>query len=92
MRLYRSCVKGTFALKVRPMNITQCRMARAALGWTLDDLASASGVGRRTVAKFEAGGSILPGKLEAMRAAFVQEGIAFENGGKRAGVSYLRRD
>lgn len=74
------------------MNVTQCRMARAALGWTLDDLANASRVGRRTVAKFEAGGSILPEKSEAMRAAFVAKGVAFTNGGKRAGVSYLRRD
>lgn len=74
------------------MNVTQCRMARAALGWTLDDLADASRVGRRTVAKFEAGGTILPEKLEALRAAFVREGIAFTNGGKRAGVSYLRAD
>jgi transcriptional regulator with XRE-family HTH domain len=74
------------------MNVTQCRMARAALSWSLDRLAEASGVGRRTVAKFETGGSILPEKVEALRAAFVREGIEFVNGGKRAGVSYLRRD
>lgn len=74
------------------MNVTQCRMARAALGWSLDDLAEASGVARRTVAKFEGGGNILPDKLEALRATLVREGIAFTNGGKRAGVSYLRKD
>jgi transcriptional regulator with XRE-family HTH domain len=67
-------------------------MARAALGWSLDQLAAASGIGRRTVAKFEAGGNVLPENVEAMRAALVAQGIIFENGGKRAGVSYLRRD
>lgn len=74
------------------MNVTQCKMARAALGWRLDDLAGKSGVGRRTVAKFEAGGNVMPETVEALRATFVREGIAFTNGGKRAGVTYLRRD
>jgi transcriptional regulator with XRE-family HTH domain len=74
------------------MNVTQCRMARAALDWTLDDLAEASRVSRRTIAKFEKGGNVLPDMVEAMRAAFVAQGVAFTNGGKRAGVSYLRKD
>lgn len=47
---------------------------------------------RRTIDKFEKGGNVLPEKAEALRAAFVREGIAFTNGGKRAGVTYLRRD
>lgn len=74
------------------MNATQCRMARAALGWTLDDLAARSEVSKRTIIKFEAGGSIMPETLEALRAAMVAEGVGFTNGGKRAGVSYLRKD
>ena len=74
------------------MNVTQCRMARAALDWTLDNLADASGVARRTIAKFEKGGNVLPEKMEALRAAFVAAGIAFTNGGTRAGVTYLRKD
>lgn len=74
------------------MNITQCRMARAALDWTLDDLAAQSGVGRRTIAKFEKGGNVLPETAETLRACFVRAGIAFTNGGKRAGVTYLRTD
>lgn len=72
------------------MNVTQCRMARAALGWSLDDLASVSGVGRRTVAKFEAGGSVLAENVEAMRAAFTKEGVAFINSGRRFGVTVVR--
>lgn len=67
-------------------------MARAALGWTLDDLAKASGVARRTIAKFETGGNVLPEKLETLRAAFVGEGVEFINGGRRAGVAYQRSD
>lgn len=67
-------------------------MARAALDWSLDDLAAASGVARRSIAKFETGGNVLPDTVERLRAALTKEGIAFENGGKRAGVSYLRRD
>jgi len=74
------------------MNVTQCRMARAALGWSLDDLAGASGVGRATVARFESGVTVQPETSERLRQAFVANGIAFTNGGKRAGVSYLRAD
>lgn len=74
------------------MNVTQCRMARAALRWSLDDLAGSSGVGRRTIAKFEAGGAVLPDTVEALRQCFVAKGIAFTNGGQRAGVSYARSD
>ena len=67
-------------------------MARVALGWSAADLARAAGIGYATVARFEAGQTVQPDKVEAMRAALVAEGIAFENGGRRAGVSYLRRD
>ena len=74
------------------MNGTQCRMARAALGWSLDQLQAEAGVNKRTIMRHEAGETISPEKLEALRSAFVREGIAFANGGKRAGVTYLRRD
>lgn len=74
------------------MNVLQCKMARAALEWTLDDLAAKSGVARRTIAKFETGGNVLPEKVEALRQCFVAQGIEFINGGKRAGVSYQRLD
>lgn len=67
-------------------------MARAALDWSQSDLAQAAGIARRTVASFELGDAVLPESIEAMRASFVREGVAFTNGGKRAGVSYLRRD
>jgi len=52
-------------------------MARAALGWTLDDLADASGVSRRTVARFEAGEAVLQPRVEKLRAALEAEGVLF---------------
>ena len=67
-------------------------MARAALRLSLDDLAEASGVGRCTIAKYEAAGTVLPDTVETLRQTFVKEGIAFTNGGSRAGVSYSRCD
>lgn len=60
-------------------------MARAALGWTLDDLAEASRVGRRTVARFEAGQSVLPMRIQKLRAAFEEHGVLFIDGGQMAG-------
>lgn len=56
-------------------------MARSALGWSLDDLAEASGVSRRTIAKFEAGETVsdlsrtrIRGAFEARRVKFVEDG------------------
>lgn len=67
-------------------------MARAALEWSLDQLAAVAGVNKRTIMRHEAGEVIKPEKLEALRAALVAHGIAFTNGGKRFGVSALRQD
>ena len=67
------------------MNVTQCRMARAALRWTLDDLASASGVARRTIARYEAGHFIMPEGVSAIRRAFEDTGVQFIDSGKLAG-------
>lgn len=74
------------------MNVAQCRMARAGLRWSLDDLAKASGISRASVARFESGASVQPETIEALRAALVREGVAFINGGKRLGVEVPRRD
>jgi DNA-binding XRE family transcriptional regulator len=59
------------------MDATQCRMARAGLGWTLDDLAKASGVNRRTILNFENDGPAAPASLAKMREAFEREGVVF---------------
>lgn len=60
-------------------------MARAALDWTLDQFAAASGVSRRTILRFEQGETIQPEKSRAMRRALECEGVEFIDGGRMAG-------
>lgn len=67
-------------------------MARIALEWSAADLASKARLGYATVARFEAGGAVQGASVEKMRATLAAEGIEFVNGGRRAGVTYLRRD
>lgn len=56
-------------------------MARAALGWSLTDLASAAGVGRATVARFELGEPVNADSVAKLRAAVEGGGvILFEDG------------
>jgi DNA-binding XRE family transcriptional regulator len=62
----------------------QVRMARAALEWSLAQLAEASGVHRNTISNFETGRYAgKPESLDAIRAALEAAGIIFieENGG-----------
>ncbi len=66
------------------MKPAQVRMARAALNWSLADLAAASGVHRNTISNFETGrygGS--DEALAAIRAALEAAGVEFiaPNGG-----------
>jgi len=70
------------------MTPQQSRMARAALKWSLSDLAEASGVGRATAARFELGESVEAGRVEAMRRAFEASRIHFVETGKWAGAVY----
>nr|WP_306028967.1 helix-turn-helix transcriptional regulator [Stappia sp. MMSF_3263] len=62
----------------------QLRAARALIGWTREDLASASGVTVRTLARIE-GAQTIPRQttLEALSSALEAAGIEFisENGG-----------
>jgi transcriptional regulator with XRE-family HTH domain len=62
----------------------QLRMARAAIGWTVRDLANATGLHRNTITNIEVGryaGD--PNTLEIIEAALTKAGIEFidENGG-----------
>lgn len=78
-------VKGV-AIAALDLLPVQCRMARAALGWSLDDLAAAAGVNRKTILRYEQG-STLPrsGNLEAIRDAFETAGLRFIDGGPNTG-------
>lgn len=61
----------------------QSRMARAAVGWGVRDLASAAKVSPDTVARLERGESLAPRTLEAIRSALEAGGVEFieANGG-----------
>ena len=66
-------------------------MARAALRWSLTDLAEAAGVGRATVARFELGESVGDGQIATMRAALEARRIRFiEKGPFSGGVTLLK--
>ncbi|ATQ67873.1 MULTISPECIES: helix-turn-helix domain-containing protein [Methylosinus] len=58
-------------------------MARAALGWSTQDLARHAGVGVNTVNRFEAGQDARMSSVEKMRTALESAGVEFiaENGG-----------
>lgn len=64
------------------MHATQCRMARAATGLGVRDLAKAAGVSPDTIARLERGEELRPVTVEAIRAALEAAGVVFlpENG------------
>ena len=62
----RQALFDTIVISMTP---TQSRMARAALKWSLSDLADAAGVGRATAARFELGEAVAPASIAAMRSA-----------------------
>ena len=65
---------------------TQCKMARAALGWGVRDLAREAEIGVSTVNRFETGsGAPIPATVAAMERALEKGGVEFipENGGGR---------
>lgn len=65
----------------------QCKMARAALGLGVRDLAALAAVSPDTVARLERGEELKPRTIDAIRAALEYAGVVFvpENG-EGAGV------
>jgi transcriptional regulator with XRE-family HTH domain len=61
----------------------QSRMARAALGWGVRDLATAAKVSPDTIARLERGESLYPRTIDVIRTALETAGVEFihENGG-----------
>ena len=61
----------------------QVKMARAALGWGVRDLAAKAGIAGNTVSRFENGSDALGETLRKIRRVFEEAGITFidENGG-----------
>ncbi|MGU3287742.1 helix-turn-helix domain-containing protein [Methylobacterium mesophilicum] len=74
------------------MNPAQMRMARAALGWGVRDLAEKAGITANTVTRIENGADAKQSTIDAMRSAFEAAGIEFipENGGG-AGIRFRER-
>jgi transcriptional regulator with XRE-family HTH domain len=61
---------------------TQCRAARALLGWSQAELAERAGVAKQTLADFERGArSPYPRTLADIKKVLEAEGIEFMNGG-----------
>lgn len=73
------------------MNAAQCRMARAATGLGVRDLAVLAGVAQATVSRLERGETIRETTIGAIRSALEAAGVEFisENGGG-AGVRLKR--
>jgi transcriptional regulator with XRE-family HTH domain len=72
------------------MNATQCRMARAALGLGVRELAEKAKVSPSTITRLEAGEELKPRTVEAIQRILEGEGVEFTNG-KAPGVR-LQRD
>jgi transcriptional regulator with XRE-family HTH domain len=66
----------------------QCRAARALLAWSQDDLQTASGVAKATIANFERGARTPFNRtLVDLRRALEDAGVAFlDSNGEGAGV------
>ena len=65
------------------MNATQCKMARAATGLGVRELALAADVSPNTIARLERGEAMREATVAAIRAALEAAGVEFipENGG-----------
>ena len=79
-------VKGDFVLNADTLTPAQCRMARAALQWSLDETAATAGVSRRTILRLEnEQRDVQADKVAAIRRAFEAEGVRFLDEGADAG-------
>lgn len=78
--------------RVWKMHGVQCKMARAALGWGVRDIAAAAKVSTDTILRLERGEKLKPRTLDDIRSTFEAAGIEFipENG-KGPGVILLNR-
>ncbi len=56
-------------------------MARAALGWSLSELATQAGLGRATIARFELGDAVAADTMSAIREALERGGVEFISAG-----------
>ena len=69
------------------MTNAQCRMARAALDWTIQELALAAGVNYSTIVRFEGGANIYLRSRDKIAIALGKGGVAFFTAAGRVSVS-----
>jgi DNA-binding XRE family transcriptional regulator len=71
------------SLQSNEISAIQCKMARAALGWGIRDLARAAQVAPQTVNRLEKGDRLKPRTVESILVALETAGIEFipQNGG-----------
>ena len=69
------------------MTVTQCKMARAGLGWSAADLADKAGLTRETVARFESGAKLADASIAAVRRALEDAGADFLQISGKVGVA-----
>jgi transcriptional regulator with XRE-family HTH domain len=69
-----------FNLDTVPMKAIQLRMARAAVGWGVRELAAKAGVVANTVTRIENGADAKQSTMDALQRALEAAGIEFTNG------------
>ena len=68
------------------------RMARAGLGWTLNDLAEKAGVNPNTISRFEMGRDVMAGTLRKAERALQEAGVVFIDDASGRGVLLTSKD
>jgi transcriptional regulator with XRE-family HTH domain len=77
-------------MMIRPVHL---RMARAALGWSLKDLADRADVNINTISRYESGSQVMSGTISKIEAVLLKEGVIFleEEGHLGPGVRLKRQ-
>lgn len=75
------------------MKAVQIRMARAAIGWGVRELAERAGVTANTVTRIENGADAKQSTMDSLQHALAEAGVEFidENGGGGPGVRLRKR-
>jgi len=79
-----------FNLDIVLMKAVQLRMARAAVGWGVRDLAKQAGVTANTVTRIENGADAKQSTMDALQRALEAAGVEFTNG-EQPGVRISKR-
>jgi len=70
----------------------QIRMARAGLGWTLNDLAEKAGVNPNTISRYEAGRDVMAGTLRKVADALRGAGVSLIDNAEGIGILLRRKE